>query len=73
MNGRTLAAIILIVAGGAGLLYGGFSFTKDRHTAKLGALEMTVRESESVQIPVWLGIGALVAGGLLLFGPGRKS
>jgi len=73
VNGRTLAAIILIVAGGAGLLYGGFSFTKDRHTAKLGALEMTVRESESVQIPVWLGIGALVAGGLLLFMPGRKS
>lgn len=73
MNGRTLAAILLIVAGGAGLLYGGFSFTKDRHTAKLGALEMTVRETESVQIPVWLGIGALVAGGLLLFLPGRKS
>ena len=61
-----LAAIVLIVAGLLGLLYGGFSYTRDKTALKLGPLELSVKERETVNVPVWLGVGAIVVGGLLL-------
>jgi uncharacterized membrane protein YdcZ (DUF606 family) len=73
MNSRKIAGIALVVAGVLGLLYGSFSYTRDSHMAQLGNLEMTVRDTETVNIPRWAGIAALVAGGLLLFLPMRKS
>ncbi len=73
MNSRKIAGIALLVAGVLGLLYGSFSYTKDSHMAQLGNLEMTVRDTETVNIPRWIGIAALVAGGFLLFLPARKS
>jgi len=36
MNANKIAAIVLIVAGILGLVYGGFSYTKNTHEAKLG-------------------------------------
>ena len=73
MKSRTIAAIVLMAAGALGLLYGKFSYTKDTHSTRVGGLELTVKDSETVNIPVWIGIAALVAGGLLLFVPGRRS
>jgi hypothetical protein len=73
MKPRRIAAFALIVAGGLALLLGGFSFTRDTHTARLGELEMTIRDNETVNIPRWLGIAALVAGGLMLFVPTRNG
>jgi uncharacterized protein YjeT (DUF2065 family) len=73
MNSTRLAGIVLMVVGVLGLLYGTFSFTKDRHTAHLGALEMSVSDRETVNIPRWVGIGALAAGAVLLFVPRRKG
>lgn len=73
MSPVKIAAIVLIVAGALGLLYGTFSYTKETHKAQLGALELTVKDKETVNIPVWVGVGAVVAGGLLLFLPRRKS
>jgi TRAP-type C4-dicarboxylate transport system permease small subunit len=73
MDSRRIAAIVLVVAGVLALLYGSFSYTKDTHTAQLGSLEMTVKDTETVNIPRWAGIAALVAGGLLFFLPTRKS
>ncbi|MEO8153970.1 MAG: hypothetical protein ABI605_12930 [Rhizobacter sp.] len=68
-----LVAAILIVAGLLGLLYGGFSYTKATHDIKLGPIEFSVKEKESVNVPVWAGVAAIVAGaGLLLFG-GKKG
>ena len=67
MNAVKLLAIALIVAGALGLLYGGFTYTKDTHEAKLGPIVLSVTEKESVNIPVWAGVGALVAGMILLF------
>jgi hypothetical protein len=61
-----IAAIVLIVAGLLGLAYGSFSYTKDRTAVKLGPLELTVKEKETVNVPVWAGVGAIVVGGLLL-------
>ena len=61
-----IIAIALIVAGLLGLLYGGFSYTRDKTAVKLGPLELSVKERETVNVPVWLGVGAIVVGGLLL-------
>ena len=72
MNAVKIAAILLIVAGILGLVYGSFSYTKETHEAKLGPLELSVKDKETVNIPVWAGVGAIVMGtALLLFG-GRK-
>lgn len=67
MNAIKVLAIALILAGGLGLAYGGFSYTKDTHEAKLGPIELSVKETETVNVPVWAGIGAIVAGVILLF------
>lgn len=66
MNGIRIAAIVLIVAGILGLAYGGFSYTRETHQAKLGPIELSVKEKETVNIPMWAGIGAIVIGGVLL-------
>lgn len=72
MNPLRLVAIIIIVAGALGLLYGSFSFTKATHDVKLGPIELSVKEKETVNVPMWAGIGAIVVGGLLL-GFGSKK
>ena len=61
------------MAGGLGLAYGSFSYTKDTHQAKLGPLELKVQERETINIPVWAGGGAIVAGAVLLVLGSRKS
>jgi hypothetical protein len=71
MNANRIAAIVLIVAGILGLVYGGFSYTKQTTGAKLGPIELKVTEKETVNVPIWVGIGAIVIGGVLLLG-GRK-
>jgi hypothetical protein len=67
-----MAGMALIVVGVLGLLYGAFSYTKNTHRLHLGGLELALTERETVNIPVWVGVGALVAGGLMLVVPGRK-
>jgi hypothetical protein len=64
-------AIVLIAAGIAGLVYGKFTYTKATHEAKLGPLDLSVNEKQTVNIPLWAGIAAIVAGGLLLVVPRR--
>lgn len=66
MKDTRILAIVLIVAGGLGLIYGGFTYTKDTQKAKIGPLELTVKDTETVNIPIWVGVGAIIAGGLLL-------
>ncbi|WP_291013169.1 hypothetical protein [Hydrogenophaga sp.] len=73
MNTAKLLGIALLVAGALALVYGGFSYTKDTTAVKLGPLELTVKEKESVNVPVWAGVGAIVAGGLLLVFGGKKG
>lgn len=73
MNGIKLVAVILVIAGGLGLLYGGFTYTKDTTAVKVGPLELSVKEKETVNIPMWAGIGAIVVGGLLLVVGGKKG
>ena len=73
MNAVRMAAIVLIVAGVLGLAYGSFSYTKETHEAKLGPIELSVKERQTVNVPVWTGVGAIVIGGvILLFGSKRS-
>lgn len=73
MNSIRIIAIALLVAGTLGLAYGGFSYTKDTTALKVGPLELSVKEKETVNIPIWAGVGAIVAGGLLLLLGGKKG
>jgi TRAP-type C4-dicarboxylate transport system permease small subunit len=73
MNAVKLLAIVLIVAGTLGLVYGGFTYTKDTQQAKIGPLELTVQDKETVNVPVWAGVAAIVIGGGLLVFRVRKS
>jgi TRAP-type C4-dicarboxylate transport system permease small subunit len=67
MNPLKIVAILLIVAGLAGLLYGGITYTRSTHDAKIGPFEFSVQDKERVNIPVWAGVAAVVVGGALLF------
>ena len=73
MNTIRFFAIALLVAGVLGLVYGGFSYTKDTTAVKLGSLELSVKEQKQVNIPLWAGVGAIVAGGLLLLSTSKRS
>jgi len=68
-----ILGIAFIVAGTLGLVYGGFSYTKDRHDVKLGPVQFSVKEKETVSVPVWAGAGAIGVGALLLLLGGRKK
>lgn len=66
MDAIKMLAIVLIVAGGLGLAYGGFSYTKSTSEVRIGPIVLAVKDTENVNIPIWLGVGALVAGIVLL-------
>jgi hypothetical protein len=66
MTATRIVGIILLLLGLAGFFTGGFSFTKDTTQAQLGPLKLQVQEQQSVTIPQWLSLGAMVLGGALL-------
>jgi hypothetical protein len=67
-----IIAIILIALGALALIYGGFSYTQDKTAAKLGPIELNVKETKTVPIPLWAGIAGIVVGGALLATGGRR-
>ncbi len=73
MNGLRMAAIAIMVAGVLALGYGGFSYTKDTTALKVGPIELKVQEHKTINVPVWAGIAAIVAGGLIVVVSGRKN
>lgn len=73
MSAVKIAAIVLIVAGVLGLMYGGFTYTKDTHEATLGSIELSIKDRQTVNIPVWAGVGAIVIGGVLLVFGGKRT
>jgi drug/metabolite transporter (DMT)-like permease len=73
MSPIKIVGVILIVLGAAALAYGGFSFTKETHQAKIGPIELSVKEKEQVNIPQWGGLGAILVGVVLLVAGGRKK
>ena len=73
MNAVKIVGIVLVLVGLAGFFTGGFSFTKDTTAAKIGPIELTVSEKESVNIPQWLSLGAVALGAIVLVAGFRKS
>ena len=72
MSPIKILAIVLVALGILGLVYGGFTYTKSTHDAKIGPIELSVKDKETVNVPVWVGIGAIVIGGLLLVFGNKK-
>ena len=72
MNPLKSLAVLLIVGGALALAYGGFSYTKETHVADVGSLHLEVNEKQRVNVTLWLGIGAIVAGALLLVNSRRS-
>jgi TRAP-type C4-dicarboxylate transport system permease small subunit len=72
MNGVNLVAIVLIISGVLGLVYGSFIYTRETQEAKIGALELSIKDTQTVHIPVWASITAIVAGGGLLLFASKK-
>jgi multidrug transporter EmrE-like cation transporter len=72
MNAVKMIAIVLIVAGTLALVYGGFSYTKNTTEVKLGPLELSIKDKETVNVPLWAGVGAIVAGAALLLLGNKK-
>ena len=68
-----IVAILLIAAGILALVYGKFNYTEDKTAVKLGPIEVHTKETRTVDLPMWSGIGAIVIGGLLLVLGGRKN
>ncbi len=66
MSKIKIVAIILIIAGTLGLVYGQFTYTKKTHDTKLGQIEIQVKEKETVNVPAWAGVGAIAVGVIFL-------
>ena len=73
MNAIRGVAFVLIIGGIVGLAWGGFSYTKQNHDAKVGPIELSVSEKKTVDIPTWASIAAILIGGGLLFAGGKRS
>ena len=73
MNAIRMLGVALIIAGVLGLAYGGFSYTKETQAVKIGPMELNVKEKKDVNIPMWAGIAAIVAGGLMVAAGGKKG
>jgi hypothetical protein len=67
-----IIAIVLIAAGIVALAYGGFTYKRETHDARIGPLEINVTEKKRVDVPVWAGVALIVVGGGLLIADKRK-
>ncbi len=72
MNPMKIVGLLLVIGGALALMYGGFTYTKETHETKIGPITLSVKDKETVNVPIWAGIGAIVIGGLLLVS-GRKN
>jgi TRAP-type C4-dicarboxylate transport system permease small subunit len=73
MNTLKVMACALIIAGLLGLVYGSFSYTRETQEAKIGSLELSIKDTQTVNVPVWVGVATMVAGCGLLFFASRES
>lgn len=73
MNAVKFVAIVLMAGGILGLVYGSFSYTRETHEARIGPIELSVKDRRTVNVPLWAGVGAIVIGGALLLVGGKKS
>lgn len=72
MSLRKILGIALLAAGTLALVYRGFDNTTEKHTAHIGPLDFEVKEKKRLEVPVWAGVIAIVAGAALLVLPHNK-
>ena len=73
MNSLRIVALALIVLGVLALVYGSFSYTQETHEAQIGPLQLTIKDRQTINVPVWAGVVAVAGGvGLMLYG-GNKA
>ena len=72
MTASRLAGAVLIVLGLVGILWGGFSWTRDKTVVDIGPIKATTETRETIPFPPLAGGIALVAGIALLVLPGRR-
>ena len=69
MNVARISAGILIIIGIFGLAYGSYTYTKETHTADIGAIELSIKDRRTINIPLWAGAAAVAIGtASLLYG-----
>lgn len=70
---RTVGLLLLAI-GLIGLVWGGITYTQERHRVDLGPVDFSVNEKKTVPIPPIAGAVAMVAGlALLVAGSGRRG
>jgi hypothetical protein len=73
MTAARIAGMVLIVVGLVGILWGGFSWTREKTVVDVGPFKATTQERETIPFPPVAGAIALVAGVVLLVLPGRRK
>ncbi|MBN2767488.1 MAG: hypothetical protein JXQ68_00135 [Campylobacterales bacterium] len=73
MNIVKIAGIVLIVLGIFGATLGSFNYTKQTQEVKMGPIEMTVKDKQTVDIPIWASISVIVLGVALLYFGSKKN
>jgi hypothetical protein len=66
MNPIKIIALLLIIGGALGLAYGGFTYSRKSTVAEIGPIEINANTHHTVNVPVWVGIGGIAVGALLL-------
>lgn len=72
MNATRVGGVLLIIAGTLGLVLGGLVYGRDTQRTTIGSVEVSVSEDRVVNIPIWVGAGAIGLGFALLL-VGRKG
>ncbi|MCM2252909.1 MAG: hypothetical protein NDJ19_11170 [Ramlibacter sp.] len=73
MTAMRIVGIVLVLLGIAGYFTGGLSFNQETTQAQLGPLKLQVQEKKTVEIPLWLSLGAVALGGVILLASLRRG
>jgi drug/metabolite transporter (DMT)-like permease len=68
-----IVGVILLLAGLAGLAWGGFTYRQERHNVDLGPVDFSVTEKKTVPIPPIAGAVAMIAGLVLLVAGSKRG
>lgn len=67
-----VAGVVLVLAGTILLVLRIFGYERRESEADLGPIEIQVVERERIEVPVWVGVALIAAGGLLILIPDRR-
>ncbi len=61
-----LIGLVLVVVGVLALVYGGFTYNRDRTVLEMGDVKITATEQKSIPVPAIVGVIVLIGGVALL-------